>query len=158
MGGISLEETLLFHLLLQRLTHVFVFVLEDGTPKAFDLGDHVPRLLVRDALHDIFEDPLQQHVSSAQVGYQLIYRQLFHLLVVEAYLQICRQVELPCHVPQHTLEEGVDGLHAEVVVVVQQVVEPLSGPFPDGLRGIARLFFYDLQVAVRFGQRLPDTV
>ena len=42
LGGIAFEEAFLIHLLLQCLAHLLVFVLEDGTPEAFDLTDDVP--------------------------------------------------------------------------------------------------------------------
>ena len=148
MGGIAFKETFLFHLLLQRLTHLLVFVVEDGASETFDLTDDVPGLLIGDTLHDILQDPLQHHVGSAQVGNQLIHSQLLHLHIIETDLQVSGQVEFPCHVPQHTLEEGIDGLHTEIVVVMKQVRQSLSSPFPDEFRRIARLLHNHLQVVV----------
>ena len=56
------------------------------------------------------------------------------------------------------MEEGVDGLDAEVVVVVEEVSQSDASPLADKGRLEARLLADGLEVAVRVGQLFPDAV
>ena len=158
LGGVLLEEAFLVHLLFELSAHALVFILEDGASEALDLRDDVPRLIIADVVHDILQYPLQHHVRSAQVCDELIDGHLFHLVVVEADAQVVGQVEFASHVAQHALEEGVDGLHAEVVVVIQQIRQSYAGALTDNLSFKACLLCDASQVVVGFWQLFPDAV
>ena len=84
--------------------------------------------------------------------------QFLHLIVVESDAQVGGEVEFARHVPHDTLEECVDGFHAEVVVVVQQVGEADACPFADDTGVEAGILLHFLQVVVRVGQLFPDAV
>ena len=51
---------------------------------------------------------------------------LFHLVVIQSNAQIGCQVQLAGQIAKYALEEGVDGLDAEVAVVVKQLMECLA--------------------------------
>ena len=133
LGSVLLEEAFLVHLLFELSAHALVFIVEDGSPEALDLRDDVPRLVITDVVHDILQYPLQHHVCSTQVCDKLIDGHLFHLIVVEADAEVIGQVEFASHIAQYALEEGVDGLHAEVVVVVQQIRQSHACTLADNL-------------------------
>ena len=56
------------------------------------------------------------------------------------------------------MEEGVDGLNAEVVVIVEEVGEADARPFTDDLRVETCLLLNDFQIVVRVWQLFPDAV
>ena len=78
--------------------------------------------------------------------------------VIQTDTQVGGEVELTRHVPHDTLEEGVDGLNAEVVVFVEEVEEADTRPFTDDLRVETCLLLDDSQIVVRVWQLFPDTV
>ena len=53
-----LEETGFFQFLLKQTTDVLVFILEDVLAERFDFLNHIPRLIVGDSFHDVFQQPL----------------------------------------------------------------------------------------------------
>ena len=55
------------------------------------------------------------------------------------------------HVPENTLEEGVDGLYPEEVVVVQEVRQTDARSLADDLGVESRLLLHFLQVFVGIG-------
>ncbi len=63
---------------------------------------------------------------------------LLNLYVVQPDAQVGRQVQFAGQVAQHALEKRVDGLNAEVVVVVEQQVEGLAGTTADECLGQTR--------------------
>ena len=89
------------------------------TTELLDLSDDIPRLVVGDIVHDVLQDPLKHGIGGAEVGDELIDSEFLHLIVVQSDAQVGGEVEFAGHVPENTLEEGIDGLDAEVVVVVQ---------------------------------------
>ena len=54
-----------------------------------------------------------------------------HLDIIESDAQIGCQVQFTCQVAKDTLEESVDGLHAEVAVVMKQLMKRFTGLFAD---------------------------
>ena len=121
------------------------------TAELFDLSDDVPRFVVGDVLHDVSQDPLEHGIGGAEVSDELVDSEFLHLIVVEANAQVGGEVELTGHVPHDTLEEGVDGLHTEVVVVIEEVGETDARPFADDLRVEARLFLDGFHVVIGVG-------
>ena len=92
--------------------------MENGLAKGLDLPDDVPRFIVGDALHDVFQKPLQNDICRMKVLDKLIYGQFLYLIVVEADSQVCRQIQFTCEITEYPLEEGVDGFNTEVIVIV----------------------------------------
>ena len=117
---ILLHESLLFHLLHQRLPLFLVVVAEDGSAKLLHLSDDVPRAIIVDGIHDIAEQPLEQDVRMRQRVDQLVYRLFLHLHVIESHAIVGTEFQFTCQIAKHLLEEGIDGLHMEETVVVQQ--------------------------------------
>ena len=140
------------------MAHGLVVVAKDVTAKVLDLGDDVPRLIVLYVLHDVFQDPLQHDVGGGEVADELVDGEFFHLVVVESDTEVGGEVELTRHIPEHTLEEGVDGLHTEVVVVVEQVVERHARPFADESGFVACTLLDGLQIPVGIGQLVGDAI
>ena len=58
-GGVLVEETWLFQLQTQGLAHMFIIITENGLAKGFYLTNDIPRFIVGDILHDVFQQPLQ---------------------------------------------------------------------------------------------------
>ena len=140
------------------MAHVLVFITENGLAKGLDLPDNIPRFIIRDIIHDIFQQPLEYDIRSVEVFYQLVDGQLLHLCVIEPDAQIRSEVQFSCQVAQHALEEGVDGLYMEVVVVVEQIAERDARTFADKCFRLSRLLADHLHVIRGVGQLLPDTV
>ena len=80
--GIALEEVLIVHLGMERAALFFIVVAKDGTSEQFNLTYNVPRLVVADILHDVFQNPLQHHVGMCKVVNQAVYGLFFYLYVV----------------------------------------------------------------------------
>ena len=98
---------------------LLVVVAEYSAPELLHLSDDVPRTVVADGLHNILQQPLQHDIGMRQRVDEPVDGLFLHLDIIETNAQVGSQVELPSQVPQHTLEECVDGLHTEIVVVVQ---------------------------------------
>ena len=116
-----------------------------------DLSDDIPRLVVGDIIHDVLQDPLKHGVGGAEVGDELVDSQFLHLIVVQPDAQVGGEVEFTRHVPENTLEEGVDGLYPEEVVVVQEVRQTDARSLADDLGVESRLLLHFLQVFVGIG-------
>ena len=96
-----------------------IIITENGLTKALYLANDVPGAVVADILHDILQQPFQHNVSGLQVFYQLLDGQFFNLIVVKPDAQVGCQVKLTGEITQYALEECVDGLDAEVIIVVE---------------------------------------
>ena len=77
---------------------------------------------------------------------------VFHRRIVEFHSEVCREVQFAREVPEHALEERVDGLHVEIVVVVYEEREGCRGCFSDVVFRHLCLKCYLFQIVVRFGQ------
>ena len=119
------------HLGLKRVALFFVIITENGASELLDLPDDVPRLVVADVLHDIFQNPLQHDVGVGQIVYQTVNGLFLNLYIVQTDSQIGCEVELASQIAQHALEEGVNSLYAEIVVVMEQQVQGLASTFAD---------------------------
>ena len=106
----------------------------------------------------IVEYPLHEVVVHFQRRDEFIHRQVFHLIVVELNLEVGGEVEFSGEVAQHALEEGVDGLHAEVAVVVQQQVECCGSPTPCLLRFEWQCLEHCIEIVVGVAQSLGYAV
>ena len=156
--GVLVEEAFVLQPLVQLLADILVIVAEDGLAKLLDLSDNVPRTVVGDVLHDVFENPLQHDVGRLQVVQHLVDGHFLYLRVVQPDAQVCREVQFVSKIAEHALEEGVDGHHPEVVVVVQQQFQGYACPLADELRRGFQLAAHLLHVAVGVGQLFPDAV
>ena len=94
-------------------------VTEDGFAKVLDLTDDIPRLIVRDIFHDVFQQPLQDYVCGMKVFNQMVDGEFFYLSVIEFDAQVGGQIEFSCQVTKHRLKKSIDGLHAEIIIVVE---------------------------------------
>ena len=157
-AGVVFEESLFLHLLFELSADGLVIVAEDGVSEVLDLRDDVPGLVLGDVLHDVLEDPLEHDVSGAEVGDELVDGKFLHLGVVESDAEVGGEVELAGHIAQHTLEEGVDGLDAEIVVVVEEVGQCDACTLADEARLEARLLADGLEIVAGVGQLFPDAV
>ena len=115
-----LKEAFFFHALRQLVGIIFVIVTEDMLTERLDLPDYVPAFVVGDVFLDVFHDPEEQFVGVFQTLDEFIHGLLLHLVVIESDAEVGSQIQLSCQVSQHALKEGVDGLHVEVVVVVDE--------------------------------------
>ena len=91
--------------------------------KRLDLADYIPALVVCDVFLDVFHNPEEQLVSVFQTLDEFIHSLLLHLIVVESDAEVGGQVQFSSQVSQYTLEEGIDGLHMKIVVVVDEQSE-----------------------------------
>ena len=157
---ILVEEVLAAHQLPQLLAVLLVEVAEDGESELLDLSYDVPCAVVADVVHDVLHQPLQQQVGGRQRVDELVDGYFLHLFVVQLHTQVGGEVQLACQVAHHTLEERVDGLHAEVAVVVQQQVQryPCSLGYLWLRQRLAQSFIHLVQVAFRVRIVAPDAV
>ena len=156
--GIVVEEARLAHLLFELSAHGLVVVAEDVAPEGLDLRDDVPRLIVLNVLHDVFQNPLEDEVGGGEVADELIDGEFLHLVVVESDAEVGGEVELARHVAEHTLEEGVDGFHPEVVVVVEQIIEGHGGSLANQLGIEACALLDGFKIAIGIGQLVGDAI
>ena len=156
--GIGLYEPGLVDYLLQGLALRLVIVAEDGLAELLHLSDDVPGTVVANLLHDVAQQPLQHDVGVRQRVNHQVDGLFFHLTVVQTDAQVGRQVQFACQIAQHTLEKGVDGLHAEVVVVVQQQVQGFASALADDFGCEPRVVNDALQVVVAVRQTVGNAV
>ena len=157
---IALEESFLVHHGVELLAVAFIIVAEDGASKDFDLPDDIPRAVVVDVVHDVLQQPLQHLVGGRERVDELVDGQLLHLHIVQPYAQVGREVQLASQVAHHALEERVDGLHAEMAVVVEQQMQGLAGALGNLLlRQLAAQCRVNL-LGIRLGvvQTTPDAI
>ena len=62
---------------------------------------------------------------------QLINSEFFYLGVVESNTQVRCQVQFSCKISKHALEEGVNGLHTEIIIVVEKIAQGDACTFAD---------------------------
>ena len=106
---------------------------------------NVPGAVVFNIIIDILDHSGSHTIISVRIGYQIVHRLLNEQGLVEVHLVMGGLAELMGQAGQQPLEEGVDGLHAEVVVVVEDfgqgagralleggIVEWLRQSFADG--------------------------
>ena len=122
LRGVLFEEPRLCHDLLEFAADRLVFVLEDGASELFDLSDDIPTAVVGNVLDDIVHNPLQDHILGRETVDQLIHRQFLHLIVVQSDVERGREVQFSGQVAQDRLEERVDGHHAELMIVMDEMV------------------------------------
>lgn len=135
---------------------LLIIVTEDRLSKVFDLTDETgllliivtPALIFHKTVHDIAEQPLQDEVGMFEVVDELVDSHFLHLVTTQSHTEVCRQFQLMGEVPEHTLEEGVDGLYPETVVMMQEEMKRLSCSFPDGMDREPRLLLYLLCIVV----------
>ena len=112
---------------------VLEVVLEDVHPKRLQFTDDIPRLVVGHVLIDELHDPFQYFVVGMERLYHPVDRLFLHLPVIQFHTQVGVEPQLPGEVSQHTLEKGVDGLHAEILVVVENQHQRGLRPGSNGL-------------------------
>ena len=157
-GRVLVEEILLVVEHLQPVTLLLIEIAEDGLTEFLDRSDDVPRAVVTDGVHDVFQEPLQQQVGGLQTLNKLVYSLFLHLHVVQTHAQVGRQVQLASQVAQHALEERVNRLHTEITVVVQQQVQGHARPFRGHLGRHLQLLAHLTHIALRLLLLTPDAV
>ena len=133
-------------------------VLEDVVAELLDLADDIPRFVVIDGLVDVVENPSQLLTVVVQAVDEVVDGLLFHLLVVEGDAQVRGKVELACQIAKHTLEKGVDGLDAEIAVVVDELAQGLGCLLGGMFLRDAQFFDDALHIVVGVGQPFPNAV
>ena len=124
-----LEEALLQQSFVQDVAVSLVIFAEDMLAKLLDLADDVPVFVVIHILAYIFHNPSEQFAVLVERVDKFVNSFSLNLKVVKLNAQVGSKVELSCEVAQHTLEEGVDSLNAEVAVVVHDIVQGNARPF-----------------------------
>ncbi len=156
--GVLLEEALLVQQCVKLLALCLVELAEDVLAERLYVADDVPVLVVVDVLLYITENPLQQFVLFAQFVDHLVYGDALNLSVVKLDAQVGREVELACKVAQHALEERVDGLDAEVAVVVYNIKKSDLGAIGHKLFGHTKFALYLFYIILRLRELLPYTI
>ena len=136
--------------LVDFLAVLLVNVLENILAEFFDFPNDVPRLVFLDVFVDIVENPRQFLAIRVKAFDEVSDGLLFDLRVVEFDAQVGCEVEFAGEVSQHALEKRVDGFHAEIAVVVQQVVEGDGGSLAHKFGIVSRLLRDDVDVVLRF--------
>ena len=143
-----------------------VIVVEDGTSEILDIIEKriaariviAPSFVVFDIFHDVAQEPLQHRVAGLEVFQHHIYRERFHLNTIDSHLQIGSKVQFACKVAQHTLEKGIDGLYAKLMIVMDEQMQGNTGTLSDD-RSIKTRFSLHLgSIALRVGQFIPNTI
>ena len=127
----GLEELGVVELAVYVLTVLLVEIAEDIVSEFLYLSNDIPALVVVYVGIDVLANPFQLLTFGIEALYHLVDGLLLHVLVVEAHAETVGEVELMGEVPEHALEEGVDGLDVEVMIVVHEQVQGLAGALPD---------------------------
>ena len=102
----------------QLVTAAKVVIVEDGPPEVFDTTGNVPPLVILDLVAHEAQQPVENDGFVLQTIHDTIHGFREDFRVVQLDLQIGRQPQLVRQATEHRLEEGIDGLDAEVAVVV----------------------------------------
>ena len=117
---VVVKELIILKHLLHPASILLEVLLEDVATKGLYLAYHVPVLAVSHVVVDIVHHDLLQLLV---IGYgidHLIHGLIHHLLCVQPHSEVGGQHQFLSQVSQHILEERINGLHPEVMVVVQQ--------------------------------------
>ena len=132
LAGVVLEELRIGENRLKLLVTLLIEVAVDIRTEVLDLSDDIPVLVLVESLVDKVHHPAEQRVFVAvDVPDEFVDGLLLHLTVVEAHVDVGLQSELAREVSEDALEETVDGLHAEVVISVEDTVEGECRPLLD---------------------------
>ena len=124
LTGVVLEELWVGENRFELFVAFLIEVAVDVCAEVLDLSDDVPVLVLVESLVDKVHHPTEQRVFVAvDVFDDFVDGLLLHLTVVEAYVDVGFQSQFACEVSEDTLEEAVDGLHAEIVISVEDTVE-----------------------------------
>ena len=115
-----------------------IVLVEDGAAEVLHLARHVPPLVARDAVAHKAVEPLEDLRLVLQAVHDAIDGLREHLGVADLHLQVRRQPQLVSQAAEDGLEESIDGLHAETVVVVQDLVQRHTAAAPHLLVGESR--------------------
>ena len=132
--------------------------MEDCLAEGLDLSDHIPRLIVGDVLHNVFQQPLEDDICRMEVFNQFVNGEFLYLGVIESDAKISGEVQFSCKIAEHPLEKGVDGLHAEIIVVMEQIAESDTGMLADKAFRLPCLLADGFHVVSRIGQLLPNAI
>ncbi len=125
---IGFEEVAVVDDGLQLLLMRLIEIGEDILAKRLDGADDIPVLVVGHALLHKLHDPGQQRVIVFLYLFDNIIDGLpLHLFVVEHHQQVGGEIEFAGEVTEDALEEAVDGLYAEIAVVVHHLRQGFSG-------------------------------
>ena len=156
--GIATEEALFLQLCVQSFARRLIVVAEDGLSESLDLSDDVPRLVVFDVLLDVADNPSEHLVVSRQLFYHLVDGLLFHLVVVQPDAQVGSELQFAGEVAKDGLEEGVDGHHAKLTIVVHHEGQGFRGLLGGGLSGDMQVVDDLFEIVLRVVQSVGDAV
>ena len=104
-------------------------VLENVLSELLDGSYDVPRVVVVDRFANVVEYPPEFQASRVECVDEVVDGLFLNLVVIKGNTQVGGEVEFACQIAQHTLEERIDGLHAEIAVVVDEVLQGDSSSF-----------------------------
>ena len=104
-----------------------ILFLVDAAAQRVHAAAYVPAVAVLDLFTHVVEHPLAHVGPLGEVLHDAVNSPRHHLVAVELHAQPRCQSQLMGQRAQNTLEEGVDGLHSEVAVIVQDGAERLLG-------------------------------
>ena len=156
--GIATEEALFLQLCVQSFARRLIVVAEDGLSESLDLSDDVPRLVVFDVLLNVADNPSEHLVVSRQLFYHLVDGLLFHLVVVQSDAQVGSELQFAGEVAKDGLEEGVDGHHAKLTIVVHHEGQGLRGLLGSRLSRDVQVVDDLFEIALRVVQSVGDAV
>ena len=135
-----------------------VILPEDGLAELLHMTDDVPRLVFFNALLDIADEPFQDQIIFLQLLYQHVNSLFLHLVVIEFHPQVRREIQLPGQIAENGLKEAVDGFHAEITVVVQQLVQGDTRLLGSHVLVDHQTAHHFLEIIIRRRKFLPDAV
>ena len=115
----GIEEAFLMKTFIDSGNVRLVFVFENVSSKVLDFVNHVPRLVVLHGIGYVFHNPVEHGRLAVEFLYHFVDGLLFNLNVVQGHRQVRVQFQFACQIAQDGLEKLVDGLHSEVVEVVE---------------------------------------
>ena len=122
---------------------LLILFLEDCAGKTFEWLHDVPFVAIVQLLMHIVLHPLLHFRLAVHSFDEAVHSTVYYLVVREFHLQIGGKPQFACHVAQDALEERVDGLHAEVGVVMQDGCKDKPCPFSDLLLCDGNLCFFE---------------
>ena len=149
LDGFRIADALEFVLALS-----LIVFLEDVAGKGFERRRDVPPVAVVELFADVVQHPTLHFWLLVHCFNEAIDGIVNHVVVREFNLQVGCKSELSSHVAEDALEERVDGLDAEVRIVVQDGGQRLASLFPDlffgdGNAGLCKAFLEGVHVLAR---------
>ena len=127
---------------------LLVFLLVDVLAERLDGPYWIPALVGIHVVVYVLHDDAHELLVLSQGIDNLVHRLVYHLFLVQPHAQVGVELQLARHVLQYGLEERVYGLHAEIVVVVQQVCHGPCCLRADELRAGVQVVGYHIHIGL----------